>query len=127
MQLVKPLADIMIKPCPFCGAEVSLQARANSKLVLFYCDPEGPCGGSWLGTYGHADHMESAIAAWNTRVDYARIGRGNHLEALLEALQGMIALDEARDLVPNSVHAAARAKAQAAIARARENDQFRLC
>ena len=54
-----------LKPCPFCGGDVSLVEKGN--LLVFLCEPSSPCIGSGLGNYGMASKRETAIETWNTR------------------------------------------------------------
>lgn len=76
-----------LKPCPFCGGEVTLDYKDGSNVVGVVCPKESPCNGTGLlvalGDRGNG--IDKAIKAWNTRtidpvlreVDYA-------LDAILE-------------------------------------------
>ena len=61
--------DTPLRPCPFCGGDVTLVPR--DKLHVFKCPDGSPCLGVGFATYAKSDQLESAIAAWNTRADEA--------------------------------------------------------
>ena len=64
-----------LKPCPFCGGEVSL-SEAEGMLGIT-CDEDSSCLGSGLLMVFPVEQRESAITAWNTRATIARLTAEN--------------------------------------------------
>ena len=57
-------SEIKLKPCPFCGSRVQVQANDNIGRYAVVC--ENPmCGAQYLMT-GHGIRQK-LIRAWNTR------------------------------------------------------------
>lgn len=58
-----------LKPCPFCGGEVTLEPSKNAPetLFVFTCPPDSSCRNSGLGCYAIEGQLSDAITAWNTR------------------------------------------------------------
>lgn len=71
-----------LKPCPFCGSEVTIEDRGDGDLFVILCPEGSPCIGSGFANYGLRSKKAEAITAWNTRPDA-------HVAALVEALENI--------------------------------------
>lgn len=54
-----------MKPCPFCGASVTL--KDIDGLTFIVCDGWAECRGSGLRSFYLSEEFESALATWNSR------------------------------------------------------------
>ena len=64
---------IDLKPCPFCGDDVTVEISENGKAGAFVCGAGSACIGTGLLIGFVPENRASAIAAWNTR---ATLGEG---------------------------------------------------
>ncbi len=63
-----PTAEKYMKPCPFCGCNVSLKrGGADGKLISINCPEESSCRGPRLYMGFLDDDIETAIKQWNAR------------------------------------------------------------
>ena len=58
------MAEIKLKPCPFCGGDVNKKIGPYKGTVMFVCNK---CGAD-VCFYG-AEHEPKATQAWNRRAD----------------------------------------------------------
>ena len=56
-----------LKPCPFCGSDVTIEVSENGKAGAFVCTSGSVCIGSGLLIGFVPENRDSSIAAWNTR------------------------------------------------------------
>jgi hypothetical protein len=64
--------QVELKPCPFCGGNVTLTTGGKSDgLLTFVCDEGSTCRGSKIFTGTLVEDRETAITAWNTRAPSA--------------------------------------------------------
>ena len=56
-----------LKPCPFCGSNVTIEVSENGKAGAFVCTSGSLCIGSGLLIGFVPEDRDSSIAAWNTR------------------------------------------------------------
>ena len=63
--------DEKLKPCPFCGGEVTI-SPGRSDLRWLLCSKGSACAGSGLHTVFTEAGQETAIAAWNRRAGEAQ-------------------------------------------------------
>lgn len=79
-----PLVHEPLKPCPFCGAPVSLVSDPGSTLVFIACpDKSATCHSSGLASVFRLEDLAAAVRQWNTRaqlsderIEFAQILRG---------------------------------------------------
>ena len=57
-----------LKPCPFCGGEVTLLVDAKYGLYTFHHDGREKCPAAYSHHAGYGTEAE-AIEAWNTRAE----------------------------------------------------------
>ena len=57
-----------LKPCPFCGSDVTLETGGETDgLLKFVCAEGSACRGGRVFTCCLAEDWGTAIATWNTR------------------------------------------------------------
>ena len=74
-----PKIEWILKECPFCGGEASLQERGIEQYGRMYYDVH--CLRCGAGTRGYSDENRAA-AAWDERLDYKNRDKDRTIKAI---------------------------------------------
>lgn len=81
-----------LKPCPFCGGEISLkhhEFEGEETMVAFVCPEQSTCrqhkNGPHMLFVAQGSELEEAIKLWNTRANHIDDG-GKSIHAAIEDL-----------------------------------------
>lgn len=59
---------VSLKPCPFCGREVTLKpGKEKARIRFIKCPDDSPCRFTGLVQAIDAERLDEGIAAWNRR------------------------------------------------------------
>ena len=91
------MSDQMLKPCPHCGMQPSVEPGKSGELRFILCPEVSSCRGSGLSTGFLNENETEAIAAWNDRalpadpVAYLDLGVGGYVDIGLDLTDEQIA------------------------------------